>query len=173
MPGNLQPIIIIDVQSLLIGHTVYEILYRIYLTKERHVLCSLCCNHFKLRIAVSKQFITSSCMLFYRTRVFTLLAVEVEFLRQSHQVLHTLQLNCVGSGVSVKVWSWTIVCAVHVGVDLSANATGVALKFTNIILDAIPRLVAGVIRTIIMRAGRDQFLQSPTGELEVCTNCKI
>ena len=154
-------------QSLAIGRTVYDIPYRIYLTKERHVLCSLYYNHFKLRIAVSKQFIASGCTLFSRTLAFTLLAVEVEFLCQSHQVLQTLQLHCVGSGVSVKVGSSTIVCAVHVGIDLSANATGVALAFTNIILDAIPRLVAGVIRTIIMRAGRYQFLRSKAGKLEV------
>ena len=78
------------VQSLAIGRTVYDIPYRIYLTKERHVLCSLYYNHFKLRIAVSKQFIASGCTLFSRTLAFTLLAVEVEFLCQSHQVLHTL-----------------------------------------------------------------------------------
>ena len=114
-----------------------------------------------------------NCMLLFRSHTFTLLAVEVEFLRQSHQVLHTLQLDCVGSGASVKVWSSTIVCAVHVGIDLSANATGVALTFTNIMLDTIPRLVAGVIRTIIMLVGRNPFLRSPAGDLEVGANCKI
>ena len=52
-------------------------------------------------------------MQFSRTRAFTLLAVEVEFLCQSHQVLHTLQLHGIASGAS-----GAIVCAVHASVDL-------------------------------------------------------